>query len=643
MLSARQLFLQLENRSVFSFYAGDMVDRDQQVGRWEASINHRELKSLGATGGESWLAHDFCSSSSQAAGSVLVTETHVYCFDGSIDYRSDLQQRLGRTGSDTDSNVELFAQAYRRWGEACLEHVLGDFAGAVWDRKHRTLWAFTDHCARIKLYWSQLPAGVVVSTYLPAVLATDGCKPTLDGVALASTAIALAVRPGHTAFDHIKFVVSGHALHWQPDRSPYLRPWYVLPEQRPTSHQMSEDQKHEFVGAFRDAVNTRIPNSGPVAGTLSGGLDSTLVIGHAADLLADSQRCLYAYTAVPHPKLTPQRRPRWDANDWRYAANLATRYGNVVHAAVSAGEESMIRQFRRQHELLASPVRNGANHQWMLAIAKAASERKAEVLLTGQRGNQTVSQSRSRELLSIALRARDYQALRDLVTLRAKAGPRAWFGAARRVLRKRSSRADERRTYLAGYLAKYPFHRSCSLHGAVEGAANDVVEHGWTFGHCHMLQRAMCFATDLRVTNGISMRDPTTDRRMLEVLFRLPPISGLWHGLDRGVARWAGEGVVPDEIRGRTTRGEQVPEEAGLPSLFRDEYDGAWASVRKGPLGEIFDIKDLDQRFRTVMGGHGSRTDAAFMHRFLDIGLFMAHVDKTWGPVELAWTQNDAG
>ena len=627
---------------MFSLYTGEALDSEAQIRRWKASVSHKELKPLSAPHGRSWLALDFCSSSSHGAETVLVTESHVYCFDGSVDYRSELVCRLGRAANEVISDVKLFAQAFGRWGENCLENIFGDFAGAVWDRKRRVLWAFTDHCARVKLYWSQVPSGFVVSTYLPTMLATTGCKPTLDGIALASTAVALAVRPGHTAFQHVKFVLSGHALQWRPGQSPCLRPWYALPENRPASRRVSEEQRREFVCAFREAVNTRIPSRGSVAGTLSGGLDSTLVVGHAADLLANAKRPLYAYTAVPHPGLTSQCRQRWDTSDWSYASSVAMRHSNVVHAAVHAGGVSMIEQFRRQHDLLASPVRNGANHQWMLAIANAARERQAKVLLIGQRGNQTISRSRGDELLSIAFCAGDIGALRDLVMLRAEAGPRALLAAVGRALIAKKARAHERRSYLAQHLAKYTLNDRSGVRRAFQTATHDVAQDGWTYGQCHMLQRAMCFATDLRVTHGVTMRDPTTDRRMLEVLFRLPPVSGSWRGLDRGVARWAGEGVVPDDIRSRTTRGEQVPEEADLPSLYRDEYEATWASIRTGQIGEVFFIDDLDLRFRAVMAGGACRTDAAFVHRVLDIGLFMQYVESTWGRVELDWGESAA-
>lgn len=622
---------------MFSLYVGDEIDYTQQTRDWERCIQHPELVSLSVSHAKTWLGHDFASSSSAEGTSIFVTPRTVYCFDGVIDYRDQLIRSLGEPPGTAASDVELLAAAHCRWGESCLEFIYGDFAGAVWTAGQRKLWAFSDHCARIKLYWSRISTGCVVSTYLPAVLATTGCSRDLDGVALTSTAIAMAPRPGRTAYRAIRFVCSGQALHWQSGREPVMSSWYTLPKLQPVPGRLHADQKQAFVTAFRAAVRTRLPSQGAIAGTLSGGLDSTLVMGHAANLLGDDARSLYAYTAIPHPGLQVTPRAGWDASDWSYATTFAQHHANVELSAVHAGKLSLIEQFRHQHQLLASPVRNGANHQWMLAIAAAAQQRRAKTLLVGQRGNQGISRSRRSELVALAWRARDFQGLRQLAVAPTGDGLRVLAAGLRHQLRGAGHQSRERSSILTKHLSSIEFARHAPAQSALSQAASDIARNGWAFGHCHMLQRAMCFAADLRVTHGVAIRDPTTDRRMLEVLFRLPEVSNLWRGLDRGIARWAGHGVVPDEIRERRTRGEQTPEEAGLASLFRADYEAAWASIRSGPIGEIFDVAQLDHRFRTLMAGRARRGSAAFMHRVLDLGLFLRYVRETWGSVDIDW------
>src|SRR5207249_4266626 len=67
--------------------------------------------------------------------------------DARLDARADLVARLadhGHGGLEARPDVELILRAYRVWGEACVDHLMGDFAFAVWDAPRRTLFCARD-------------------------------------------------------------------------------------------------------------------------------------------------------------------------------------------------------------------------------------------------------------------------------------------------------------------------------------------------------------------------------------------------------------------------------------------------------------------------------------------------------------------
>ena len=68
--------------------------------------------------------------------------------DARIDARADLLAQLAEKGEaapgDT-TDVELVLRAYRAWGRACVDHLLGDFAFAIWDAPRRELFCARDH------------------------------------------------------------------------------------------------------------------------------------------------------------------------------------------------------------------------------------------------------------------------------------------------------------------------------------------------------------------------------------------------------------------------------------------------------------------------------------------------------------------
>jgi len=60
-------------------------------------------------------------------------------------------------------DIELIALAYRKWGSACVDHLLGDFAFCIWDRERRTLLGARDHFGVIPFYLAQRGATLIVS------------------------------------------------------------------------------------------------------------------------------------------------------------------------------------------------------------------------------------------------------------------------------------------------------------------------------------------------------------------------------------------------------------------------------------------------------------------------------------------------
>jgi asparagine synthase (glutamine-hydrolysing) len=71
--------------------------------------------------------------------------------DARIDNRAALIGELGLAPSVPDSAVIM--GAYRRWGDRCPERLVGDFAFAIWDTQHRTLFLARDHLGVRPLVW----------------------------------------------------------------------------------------------------------------------------------------------------------------------------------------------------------------------------------------------------------------------------------------------------------------------------------------------------------------------------------------------------------------------------------------------------------------------------------------------------------
>jgi len=138
--------------AIFGLYwtAGRPAERDD-LERMSLSLTHR-----GADGASVWtrgsvgLGHRPLRTTPESAEETQPltggSEQLILTADARLDNREELIRLLDlprRTGRVTDG--ELILGAYARWGEACVERLLGDFAFAVWDATRRALFCARDH------------------------------------------------------------------------------------------------------------------------------------------------------------------------------------------------------------------------------------------------------------------------------------------------------------------------------------------------------------------------------------------------------------------------------------------------------------------------------------------------------------------
>src|ERR1700687_5799726 len=78
--------------------------------------------------------------------------------DVRVDDRETLIAKLppGPRDHITASSAELILHAYDAWGEACVEHLLGDFSFVIWDARQRRVFAARDHLGVRPLFYSQV-------------------------------------------------------------------------------------------------------------------------------------------------------------------------------------------------------------------------------------------------------------------------------------------------------------------------------------------------------------------------------------------------------------------------------------------------------------------------------------------------------
>jgi asparagine synthase (glutamine-hydrolysing) len=212
-------------------------------------------------------------------------------FNGTIYNYKELRSELVEMGyaffSEGDSEVIL--KAYHAWGEKCVERFYGMFAFAVWDMRHASLFMARDRFGIKPLYYSLDGASLRFASSVQALLAAGGVDTSIDPVALHHYFTLHAVVPApRTLLNGVKKLPPATTMTVSATGQIAQRTYWSLDATRP-AHELSEQ---DWLNATRAVLNRaverhRLASDVPVGVLLSGGLDSSLLVGLLADHVDD--------------------------------------------------------------------------------------------------------------------------------------------------------------------------------------------------------------------------------------------------------------------------------------------------------------------------------------------------------------------
>jgi asparagine synthase (glutamine-hydrolysing) len=195
--------------------------------------------------------------------------------------RRDLEGRGHRLRTRSDSEIAL--HLYEDFGPACLRHLRGEFAFAIWDGLNDTLFAARDRFGIKPLYYATRGDVLYLASEVKALLAA-GVPARWDRAAFFQGNHFLGTPPERTLFEGIYPVPPGHYLLASGGFVRLIRYWdFDYPaavDGGPT--RPDAEYAERFRDALDEAVRLRLRSDVPVGCYLSGGLDSCSVLGLAA-------------------------------------------------------------------------------------------------------------------------------------------------------------------------------------------------------------------------------------------------------------------------------------------------------------------------------------------------------------------------
>ncbi len=491
--------------------------------------------------------------------------------DARIDNRDELIAALGlEEGAHREiSDSGLILCAYQRWGEASPKRLLGDFAFAIWDDRSETLFCVRDHLGVKPFYYHQSGRVFVCASEIKGLLSVREVPRRLNEVRVADYLAGVLEDQAITFYRDVFRLPAGHTLTVRR-REARVQAYCRLDACREI--RLSSDQ--EYAEAFREclarAVQCRLRSAFPVGSLLSGGLDSSSIVGTARQLLGDKDpRRLHTFSAV-FPSL-PDRDLR--AIDERPYVEAVVAMGGLTPHYVRADRVSPLTDVDRVlwHEDEAILAPNLYMH-W--ALYRAAHQERVRVLLDGIDGDTTVSHGL--EYLSDLARTRQVTRLgREVMALsrRHNSSPRRilWQFGLRPLVPppvQRAWRAVRRREppWGTGTAIKPAFARRIGLAERVQAlrvnghtSARSARESHWRGLTSGLLPYALEGADKAAAAFALEPRYPFFDRRLMEFCLALPPEQKLCQGWTRVVMRRAMARILPDEVRWRNSKANLSP------------------------------------------------------------------------------------
>lgn len=275
------------------------------------------------------------------------------------------------TGSDTEVVVAAFA----KWGAECLQQFDGAFAFAIWDEKEEELFAARDRFGEKPFYFFYNEEQLVFASEMKALWSMDVKKVVNTKMLYNFLSIDYLNNPGdpqETFFNDIHKLPAGSFLTYSINKHELIvqKYWQVYPE---TDDSISGDEVIDrFTSLFASSISNRMRSDVPVGTSLSGGLDSSMVVAFC-DEKSSTQYSHKCFTAAFS---------NFEKNELHHAQMIAKQFG-LQHHVTEIDENKIISLMDHVMKQQEEPI-TSASALAQYAVFQTAKENGVTVLFDGQ-------------------------------------------------------------------------------------------------------------------------------------------------------------------------------------------------------------------------------------------------------------------
>jgi asparagine synthase (glutamine-hydrolysing) len=273
-----------------------------------------------------------------------------------------------RTAGDT----EVLLAAFIRWGPDCLRHIRGMYAFAIWDKQERTIFLCRDRMGVKPLYYALAGDRLIFASEVRAILSTGLVEKKIDEKALLEYFSFQSISYPYTVVREVQQLEAGSWMKIQDNKIERKRYWDVA--NNPTAFDFRDRQgvQTRIRELMVQSVRRRLVSDVPVGAFLSGGIDSSAVVGLMAE----------AGGSAPNTFNISFDEKEYDESEY---ADIIARKFNTRHHRVLLKPTVFLDELENALGAMDSPSGDGVN---TYVVSKAISQQAMRVALSGAGGDE---------------------------------------------------------------------------------------------------------------------------------------------------------------------------------------------------------------------------------------------------------------
>src|SRR5579862_1402118 len=296
----------------------------------------------------------------------------VIVFNGEIYNYREVKSLLPEYRFRTNSDTEVILAAYEKWQDGCLKYFKGMFAFAIWDNQKNELFVARDRFGVKPLYYFLDKEYFLFASEVRALLKSSLIKKKISRHALLDYFSYQSIGYPHSPLENICQLEAGSWMSVSQGRIEKQRYWDVSRPEIKFDYKDQAGAKEKVRALMQQSIERRLVSDVPVGAFLSGGIDSTAVVGLMAAVSPDKPM---TFTVSFEEK---------EFDESRFADLVAKKF-STVHTRIDLKANTFLDELQNALSALDSPSGDGVN---TYVVSKAIRQQGVKVALSGVGGDE---------------------------------------------------------------------------------------------------------------------------------------------------------------------------------------------------------------------------------------------------------------